>query len=108
MYYKSAVVVLNDHWESMRENEFVSNRLFDCLACGCSVVSDKNDGIYGLFGDNVYQYDGTPEDLRFKVDMAIKKKNDSSRIRDLQKLADEVAEIHSFDQRAREISKFIK
>lgn len=38
--YASAGVVLNDHWPDMREQGFVSNRVFDVLACGVPLVTD--------------------------------------------------------------------
>jgi spore maturation protein CgeB len=41
-------VVLNDHWEDMRREGFISNRVFDALACGASVVSDRVSGIEDL------------------------------------------------------------
>jgi glycosyltransferase involved in cell wall biosynthesis len=44
-YYASANVVLNDHWESMREHGFVSNRVFDVLACGAPLVTDSVPGM---------------------------------------------------------------
>ena len=43
-YYASADVVLNDHWDSMRECGFVSNRVFDVLACGGTLVTDRVAG----------------------------------------------------------------
>ncbi|HEX6236171.1 MAG TPA: hypothetical protein VFZ68_03205, partial [Acidimicrobiales bacterium] len=42
--YSSAGVVLNDHWATMRTWGFVSNRLFDVLACGTPVISDPVEG----------------------------------------------------------------
>jgi spore maturation protein CgeB/SAM-dependent methyltransferase len=44
-YYSSAEIVLNDHWDDMREHGFLSNRLYDALAAGAFVVSDHIDGI---------------------------------------------------------------
>jgi len=44
-YYASAEVVLNDHWDSMRECGFVSNRVFDVLASGGSLVTDRVAGL---------------------------------------------------------------
>lgn len=52
-FYRGAHVVLNDHWDSMREYGFVSNRLFDAVACGAVVVSDDVPGIGDIFGDAV-------------------------------------------------------
>ena len=42
--YSSAGVVLNDHWRTMQTWGFVSNRLFDVLACGTPVISDTVPG----------------------------------------------------------------
>ncbi len=43
--YAAAGVVLNDHWEDMRQLGFVSNRLMDAAACGARVVSDSVPGV---------------------------------------------------------------
>ncbi len=60
--YRSAGVVLNDHWEDMRELGFLSNRLFDAVASGARVVTDDAAGLEGIFGPSVQVY-RTPEDL---------------------------------------------
>jgi len=39
--YRSADAVLNDHWEDMRQNGIVSNRIYDVLACGRGIVTDN-------------------------------------------------------------------
>ena len=65
--YSSAGVVLNDHWRTMRAWGFVSNRLFDVLACGTPVISDPVDGIDELFDGAVLEY-RTPDELRALVD----------------------------------------
>ena len=51
--YAAAGVVLNDHWPEMRAEGFVSNRLFDAVACAARVVSDDVAGLEGLFGRSV-------------------------------------------------------
>ena len=61
--YASAGVVLNDHWRTMRAWGFVSNRLFDVLACGTPVISDPVPGIAQLFDGAVSEY-RDPEHLR--------------------------------------------
>ncbi|ATN33161.1 hypothetical protein ACO34A_05010 [Rhizobium sp. ACO-34A] len=33
-FYSSAEVVVNDHWDAMKKQGFISNRIFDVLACG--------------------------------------------------------------------------
>lgn len=46
--YSSAQVVLNDHWPDMARHGFISNRIFDALACGARVVSDPVPGLDNL------------------------------------------------------------
>ena len=65
--YSSAGVVLNDHWETMKAWGFVSNRLFDVLACGTPAISDDVEGVAELFDGAVLEYRDPPE-LRALVD----------------------------------------
>jgi Glycosyl transferase family 2/Glycosyl transferases group 1 len=51
--YSSAAIVLNDHWDDMREQGIISNRVFDALACGALVVSDHLPELEARFGDAV-------------------------------------------------------
>ncbi len=44
-HYRGAGVVLNDHRNAMGRQGFVSNRIFDALACGAPVVSDPVAGV---------------------------------------------------------------
>jgi len=64
--YSSAGLVLNDHWDDMREYGFVSNRVYDALACGAVVVSDDVPGLE-RFGDAVVTY-RTREELERVID----------------------------------------
>ncbi|MBW1996576.1 MAG: glycosyltransferase family 1 protein [Deltaproteobacteria bacterium] len=61
--YASARITLTDHHPDMAREGFVSNKVFDVLASGGFVVSDKNRGISSIFGDAVPQYE-SPEDLK--------------------------------------------
>lgn len=54
--YRAAGVVLNDHFEDMRREGFMSNRLFDAVASGARVVSDDVAGLAEVFGDAVKVY----------------------------------------------------
>ena len=65
--YSSAALVLNDHWDDMREQGIVSNRVFDALACEALVVSDHLPEIVERFGDAVVTY-RTPQDLHAQLD----------------------------------------
>jgi spore maturation protein CgeB len=51
--YRSAGVVLNDHWDDMRAEGFLSNRLFDAVASGARVVTDDVAGLRDVFGQTV-------------------------------------------------------
>ncbi|WP_267421254.1 MULTISPECIES: glycosyltransferase family protein [unclassified Curtobacterium] len=55
--YRSARVVLNDHWDDMARDGFVSNRLFDAAASGALVVTDPIAGVDELFHGAVRTYD---------------------------------------------------
>ncbi|AWB91351.1 glycosyltransferase [Aeromicrobium chenweiae] len=59
--YRSADVVLNDHWEDMGRQGFFSNRLFDAAAAGARVVSDRVPGMAEVFGISVQPYDSLDE-----------------------------------------------
>lgn len=65
--YHDAKILLNDHWDDMRNQGIVSNRLFDALAVEAFVISDYMPEIENLFGDNIVMYH-TPDDLRNKID----------------------------------------
>lgn len=60
-YYKNSMAILNDHWEDMRENGFVSNRVFDVIACGKSIITDNCDGILELFPNSAKIYESAEE-----------------------------------------------
>ena len=102
--YSSAGVVLNDHWDTMGAWGFVSNRLFDVLACGAPVISDHLDEIADLFGDAVPTY-RTPDDLSTLVAATL---DDPARARALAAAGREtVLAHHSFDHRATELLELL-
>lgn len=51
--YRSARVVLNDHWPDMAAGGIVSNRIFDAVASGAVVVTDMVAGLGDVIGDAV-------------------------------------------------------
>ncbi|MGI8876195.1 MAG: CgeB family protein [Egibacteraceae bacterium] len=65
--YSSSKVVLNDHWEDMRRHGFVNNRVYDVLACGGFLLSDRLPELAEEFGDAVETYAGRRE-LAAKLD----------------------------------------
>lgn len=67
--YSSTRVLLNDHWEDMREKGFISNRIFDAVACGAVVLTDHVKGIDNLFPkDTVVVYED-----RYDINEKLKK-----------------------------------
>ncbi|GAA2242298.1 glycosyltransferase [Herbiconiux moechotypicola] len=97
--YRGARVVLNDHWPEMAEAGFVSNRLFDAVAAGAIVVSDRVAGLPDEFGASVRVYQGVDE-LRALLDPDAPGWPDrAARLA----TAAAVAREHSFDRRADEL-----
>ncbi|MCD7781380.1 MAG: glycosyltransferase [Methanosphaera sp.] len=68
--YSSADILLNDHWDDMRTKGFISNRIFDGIACGTVIMTDHVAGIEDVFGDAVVVYD-KPEELNSKIKQAL-------------------------------------
>jgi hypothetical protein len=103
--YRSAGVVLNDHWPDMANEGFYSNRLFDAVASGARVISDQVDGIEQLFAGGVMTY-SSPSDLA-------KLCSDESRAQwgtqqEIVERASRIGEHHSFDQRAKELVQAVQ
>lgn len=96
--YRAAGVVLNDHWEDMRSEGFISNRLFDAVAAGARVISDDVAGLGDLFGRSV-QVARSAADLARLVSTddpdSVFGDDDERR-----RVAAQVAAEHSFDARA--------
>jgi hypothetical protein len=100
LVYSSVGVLLNDHWETMRAWGFVSNRLFDALACRTPIVSDHLPDITELFGDAVATYE-RPDELAARVAAFL---DDPAAARARAERGREVVlHAHTFDHRAREL-----
>ena len=95
-YYSAADIVLNDHWNDMRFEGFISNRLYDALACGAFVISDEVPGIAAEFDGAVPTYR-----MRSELESLITRYLDDPEER--RRLAGHgraiVLERHTFDQR---------
>ncbi|TDT66076.1 glycosyltransferase [Frigoribacterium sp. PhB116] len=92
--YSNARVVLSDHWADMAREGFVSNRVFDALATGAVVVTDRVAGLDEALGGLVLTYDGV-DDLRRVVDSV-----GPIDAADRESRAASVAREHSFTARA--------
>ncbi len=66
-HYAAAEIVLNDHWDDMRREGFISNRIYDALASGAFVISDDVEGMAAEFDGAVATY-REPAELRALID----------------------------------------
>jgi glycosyltransferase involved in cell wall biosynthesis len=98
--YRGAGVVLNDHWDEMRRGGFVSNRLYDVLACGTPVISDEVAGIPELFDDAVPMY-RTRDELVSLVRSALDEPDRARERAERGRAA--VLRRHTFDHRAEQL-----
>ncbi|MCC5896887.1 MAG: glycosyltransferase [Phormidium sp. BM_Day4_Bin.17] len=103
-YYTAAGVVLNDHWQTMAEAGFLSNRLFDAAASGAMIISDSVKGLEAVFGEAIACYED-PAGLGPLVQDCLRRResNASERLR----LADWVRQHHSFSQRVETLLRVI-
>ncbi|PFG62457.1 glycosyl transferase family 1 [Thioclava sp. ES.031] len=95
-YYASAKVVLNDHEPQMARGHFASNRVYDVLASGATLVTDCIDGIPEDLRRHVYGYVGA-ESAPVAVREALEAPRGSNEI------AEHVLQNHSFHNRAMQI-----
>lgn len=99
--YASAHVVLNDHWEDMRREGFLSNRLFDAVASGARVISDDVAGLQGMFDNSVQVATDASSLARLVQDDPLDRTFGSAEER--RDVARRVHREHSFDIRARRL-----
>jgi len=98
--YRSAGVVLNDHWADMRRRGFLSNRLFDLAACGVPIVSDEIEGLE-VFGGLVRTYRDPPElEAAVAAALAARDREQAARL----DLAGAIRQRHTFAARARTLA----
>ena len=99
-HYASAEVVLNDHWASMREGGFVSNRIFDALACAAPLVTDRIAGLPDEIAAACHFFgDGVP----LKAAVAAAREGREAGRAEALRVAELVRRSHSFDARAEAI-----
>ncbi|WP_454084895.1 glycosyltransferase [Georgenia sp. Marseille-Q6866] len=100
--YRAAGVVLNDHWEDMRRDGLLSNRLFDLAACEARFVSDHLPEIPEVLGDAVPTY-RDPAELPALVRDVLADSPERQQAR--RELGELVRREHTFDARARQIAE---
>lgn len=100
--YHDAKILLNDHWDDMKENGIISNRIFDALAAGAFIISDDMPELHKYFKDCLVTYKDKG-DLKEKIEYYLT--HDDERNKIVGKGRDIVLENHTFDCRAKEIYK---
>lgn len=103
-YYASHLIVLNDHWDSMRDNGFLSNRLFDASAVGSPILTDPVAGLADVFGDSL-SVAGTIEQFAATVTDCLA--NPAPYLARAQQARQIVMAAHTFDHRARQLADLI-
>jgi glycosyltransferase involved in cell wall biosynthesis len=98
--YSSCKILLCDHWDDMRKHGFVSNRIFDALACGAFVIADDNPAIAEELPGAVETY-RDHADLATKLDRYLD--DDDARARMAATGRALVLERHTADHRADEL-----
>jgi GT2 family glycosyltransferase/glycosyltransferase involved in cell wall biosynthesis len=102
--YSSARLVLCDHWDDMREHGFVSNRIYDALACGSVVVSDCLPELGDRFGEAVVSYE-TEAELRELVERLLSSPRE--RRRRAAGARERMLGAHTMDHRAAELVRLV-
>ncbi|WP_454084903.1 glycosyltransferase [Georgenia sp. Marseille-Q6866] len=102
--YGAAGVVLNDHWDDMRDMGLLSNRLFDLVACDARVVSDDLPEIADVFGDVVLTY-GEDRDIATAIRTQLSETPERGQAR--RELGARVRAEHTFDARAARLSEAV-
>ena len=103
--YGSSGIVLNDHRPDMAREGFYSNRLFDAVASGGRVVSDEVAGIEELFEGAVKVYK-QPSELASLC--ALENREQWGTNEEIVARAIRIGQIHSFDQRAKELVQAVQ
>ncbi len=101
-YYRSAGVVLNDHRPDMAANGFVSNRVYDVLASGRPLLTDRIEGLAEELLPFLYFYDDA---LSLDAGVAAALAEPETRIEERRAFARTIMTNHSFAARAHTIDE---
>ncbi|WP_026491753.1 CgeB family protein [Butyrivibrio sp. XPD2002] len=103
--YHNARILLNDHWDDMREYGIISNRIFDAMCAGAFVISDDVPGLEEAFGECLVTYTDR-KDLSDKIDYYLT--HEFERMRIARAGRKRVLNKHTFDDRAEKIAEVIE
>ncbi len=103
--YQTSEIVLNDHTPMMKSYGFLSNRVFDTLACGAIPISEDVGWLPDDIADFVYVYQ---DQESFNASLALARSEPSSKQLARKKLSKKLPSLHSFDARAKDILRVLK
>lgn len=103
-FYGSHLMLLNDHWDSMRDNGFLSNRLFDGSGTATPILTDPVAGLADVFGDAIAEA-GDIE--RFAAIVQDCLTDPAPYLERARRAHDIVMAAHTFDHRAAELAELI-
>ncbi len=102
--YSSCKILLNDHWDDMRENGFISNRIFDGFASGAFIISDNIQGAEDLFRQALITYDNADE-LNSQIENYLN--NEKERIKKSKEGHNIVVNQHTYQNRVERVLEII-
>jgi spore maturation protein CgeB len=103
-FYGGHLMLLNDHWDSMRDNGFLSNRLFDGSAVATPILTDPVAGLADVFGDAISE----AADIESFADIVQDcMENPEPYLERARNAHDIVMAAHTFDHRAIELVEII-
>lgn len=103
--YSSCKILLNDHWDDMREKGFISNRIFDGFASQAFIISDKIAGAEEIFHDALVTYE-SKEELKELIDRY--SVDEELRTEKARKGYEIVMKNHTFESRVKRFIEVIK
>lgn len=104
-YYSSCAILLNDHWSDMLAKGFVSNRLYDALACNTLVLTDTGQGVEEAVGDYIETFASEEE---FKQKVSYLMTHPEARKEKTKGAREFILKEHSFDARVRTMMPVIR
>ncbi len=103
--YASSLAVMCDHHPQMKNKGFVSNRIFDALACGVPVISDRIAGLPAEFKPYVLTVN-SPDEFAHAVEQIRHETPEQAKAR--RQFALDMRETHSFDARCASILNVVR
>lgn len=110
--YSSTQILLNDHWDDMKEYNFINNRFFDAAACGTVIINDCVDELRTIFNDaNIYRTQeefknliiNIQDNYQFYKSKAIKLKHEVRNNHSVKRRVEEFLEILEYEYKTKNL-----